>query len=382
MRICLYTETALPKLGGQEWAVDALAQHLQQLGQDVRVLAPHPRRPLRARDASLPYPVERHPRFYSTRRLVAWYRYWLLRLMRRWPFDVLHCHGLYPSGYLAALCKERLRVPLVLTSHGGDVYEGNVRLKRPLLRQRAVRALADADALIAISRFTHERFLALCPHARSVVDIPNGVDLEPFIRPVRQPAEMDAAIRPGQYVLFLGRLKRRKGVDVLLDALVQVPANGTIQLVVAGEGEERPALETQAARLRLTGRVRFVGAVFGQVKSYLLQNAVCLAVPSRQSESFGLVVLESYASGRPVIASTLPGLQDLIQPERTGWLVPPEAPAAWAGVLRHVLTQPPARTLGEFARDVARHYRWEAVARRHLTLYEKLRASAPTRRAG
>src|SRR5271170_2937557 len=128
MRICLYTETALPKIGGQEMVVDALARRYQALGHDVVVLAPHPRLPLRANDGSLPYPVVRHPRFYSTRYLVSWYRWFLLRLFRKRPFDVLHCHGLYPSGYLAALCKEQLGVPVLVTSHGGDVHRDNVRL--------------------------------------------------------------------------------------------------------------------------------------------------------------------------------------------------------------------------------------------------------------
>src|ERR1700736_3083863 len=98
MRICLYTETALPKMGGQELVVDALARTFQNLGHEVVVLAPYPRRPLRAHDTSFPYRVVRHPRFYSTRHLVSWYRWWLLRLHRAQAFDVLHCHGLYPPG--------------------------------------------------------------------------------------------------------------------------------------------------------------------------------------------------------------------------------------------------------------------------------------------
>ena len=94
MRICLYTETALPKMGGQEVVVDALARHFQELGHGVMVLAPHPRLPLRARDQALPYPVMRHPRFYSTRRFVSWYHWFLLRLHRTFRPDVLHCHSL------------------------------------------------------------------------------------------------------------------------------------------------------------------------------------------------------------------------------------------------------------------------------------------------
>ena len=130
MRICLYTETALPKIGGHEMAVDALAREFLALGHEPVVLAPHPRRPLLADDGSLPYPVVRHPRFFSTHWFVSWYRWYLQRLFARQSFDVLHCIGLYPPGYLAALSRHRLNVPVLITSQGGDVYEKNVRLAK------------------------------------------------------------------------------------------------------------------------------------------------------------------------------------------------------------------------------------------------------------
>lgn len=103
MRICLYTETALPKIGGQEMVVDALARQFQTLGHHVVLFTQPPRRPLQTNDETLPYPVVRHPRFLSTRRLVGWYRLWLERLHRRERFDVLHCHSTHPCGYLAVL---------------------------------------------------------------------------------------------------------------------------------------------------------------------------------------------------------------------------------------------------------------------------------------
>src|SRR5579859_4987618 len=108
MRICLYTSTALPKIGGQELAVDALARQFQIQGHEVVVLAPHPRLPLRARDSELPYPVVRHPRLYSTRRFVNWYTWWLLRLHRKHAFDIVHSQGVYPHGYLGTLARSRL----------------------------------------------------------------------------------------------------------------------------------------------------------------------------------------------------------------------------------------------------------------------------------
>jgi glycosyltransferase involved in cell wall biosynthesis len=375
VRICVYTETALPKLGGHEMAVDALARQYQRLGHDVVVLAPKPRR-LRTRDSDFPYPVVRHPRFISTRRLVSWYRYFLLREFRRRPFDVLHCQGIYPPGYLAALTRDRIGVPVVITSQGGDVNEQNVRLRKPELRRRHAVALARADALVSIGRFTLEGFRRLCPEARRVVTIPNGADLDPFRAPAHQPADLDPAIRPGAYALFLGRLKDRKGVDVLISALAMVPATGGVQVVIAGDGEERPALEAQAARLGLTDRMRFVGPVFGATKVYLLQNARFTVMPTRSWEGLPLVACESLAAGTPVLGTRVPGVDDVVVPGKTGWLVEPESAPDLARVMGELLADP-ARTaaLRPSARAAAEGYSWETIARRHLDLYAELIAT-------
>jgi glycosyltransferase involved in cell wall biosynthesis len=207
-----------------------------------------------------------------------------------------------------------------------------------------------------------------------IVDIPNGVDLEPFACQAARPRTLDPAIKPEGYVLFLGRLRRQKGVDVLLEALHQLPASGDAQLVVAGDGEFRPNLENLCHRLGLDKRVRFLGQVVGQDKVYLLQNALATIVPSRGWEAFGLVVLESHAAGRPVIASNLPGLADNVQPERTGFIVSPESPDELAQRLRQVFSEPQKmRQMGETGRRSVGKYAWEHVAARHLELYERLR---------
>jgi glycosyltransferase involved in cell wall biosynthesis len=374
MRICLYTETALPKLGGQETVVDALARPYVQLGHQVTLLAPYPRLPLRVADGDFPYQVVRHLRFYSTRWFVSRYQYFLRRLFRRSRFDILHCHGLYPSGYLAALCKSRLNVPTVLTSHGGDVYENNVRIRKPILRARHELAVRSADRLIAISQFTHDGFLRLGGSESRIVDLPNGVDLEAFAAPAKRPENLDSGIQPGKYLLFVGRLARRKGVDVLLRSLSQLPKSPFVRLVVAGDGDERSALQRLTSELGLTDQVRFIGAAHGQTKTYLFQNALCITVPSRSWEAFGLIVLESYAASKPVIATRLPGLADLVQVEKTGELVHPESADELAQAMQRMIENP-ARTgeMGNAAFRFAAGYSWRAIANRHIALYEELR---------
>jgi glycosyltransferase involved in cell wall biosynthesis len=374
MRICLYTETALPQVGGQEMVVDTLARAYQALGHRVVVLAPQPHSPYQTRDDHLPYPVVRHPRFVSSRYFVSWYRYFLVRLWQRRPCDVLHCHGLFPPGYLGALARTHLDAPVVLTSHGGDLHLDNIRLGKPGVKEKIIQGLEAADALIAISRFTREGYRRLCPQLRRVVDIPNGVDLDMLRTAVPRPTHCDPAIVPGRYLLFLGRLHHRKGVDVLLRALASVPDRGEVQLVIAGEGADRGPLETMAAKLGLNRRVRFVGSVAGGKKNYLLQNALCGVIPSRIWEAFPLVVLEMFAAGKAVIGTHIPGLDDLIE-DATGWSVPPESPEILGRALAEALASPEkTRRRGEAAQQVAMRFDWTAIAKRHLDLYEELAA--------
>jgi len=355
--------------------VDALAREFIRLGHVVLVLAPYPRRGLKVDDSAFPYTVVRHPRYYSSRWFVSWYRWFLLRLHHRWNFDVLHCHGIYPSGYVAALSQPKLRVPLVITSHDWSLSEGRWRLAKPALLGRHQKALATADALVAISQNTAEGYRRLCPEARSVVNIPNGVDLETLRKRESRPGGLDPAIKPGEYILFLGRLKQRKGVDLLLEAFDRLPGPSSTQLVVAGDGDERTALQAKVAGLQVQDRVRFVGWIDGKLKTYLLQNALCAVIPSRESEGFPLVTLECYGAGCPVIAPAIPGLKELVLDGETGMLTKPESVESLARALREFVSSPGyASKLGAQGSQFAGDFSWKTIAQRHLELYESVRA--------
>ena len=371
MRICLYTATALPKLGGQEAVVDSLARHFQKLGHDPVVLAPQPRRPLRAHDSEFPYPVVRHPRFVSTRDFVSWYRVFLKRLHARRHFDIIHCHDVYPTGYLAGLCKPKLHIPLVITSHGGDVRENNPRLERGPIPQRLRAALHAADVLVSIAPFTERNFKRLYPDAPHIVTIPNGIDLAPYQSHAPRPAALDPSIQPGNFFLYLGRLAHRKGVDVLLKAFSQI--GNTPKLVIAGTGDDELTLKDTSAALGLTDRVHFVGRVEGADKIFLLQNAIATIMPSRVWEAFPLVVLETFAAGRPLIGTRVPGIADLIEESKTGRLFTDENPDELAQILRDALAdREKLHQMGTAARDVANRYSWESVAQKHIDLYQQL----------
>jgi glycosyltransferase involved in cell wall biosynthesis len=372
MRICLYTNTALPKVGGQELVVDALGRQFTALGHRVVVLAPWQHKEGRFDPASVPYATAWHPRFFSTRWCVAWYGRWLAALHRRERFDVVHCHGVYPVGYVAASCKAIEGVALVVTSHGDDLpYQ-----RKPHLNDRFRLALKRADAAVAIGRYTEDQYRTVCPDVGRVERIPNGVDLARFAEPAARPTELDPAIQPGRYFLFLGRLVERKGVDVLLRSFAEAARQCDLRLVVAGQGPARAALETLAAGLELGDRVCFVGRAEGDAKTYLLQNGLCTVVATRTWEAFPLVVLESYAAGRPVIGTRVHGLTDVIQSEQTGLLTPAEDVGALAEALLRAARQRKAvEWWGAEARRAAQQYDWRSIACRHVALFEDLIAN-------
>jgi glycosyltransferase involved in cell wall biosynthesis len=172
--------------------------------------------------------------------------------------------------------------------------------------------------------------------------------------------------------LFLGRLDARKGVDVLLNALAAAQ-RCRLDLVVAGKGPKSAALASLADRLGLASRVHFVGQAEGDRKTWLLQNGLCTILSSRIWEAFPVVLLESYAAGRPVIATDVPGLRERVQPGRTGLLVKPEDPQRMAEAIVQMTSQrQQADAWGGAARRFALQFDWNDIALRHLELFKEL----------
>ena len=165
--------------------------------------------------------------------------------------------------------------------------------------------------------------------------------------PVAEPEAAEiAGVEPG-YLLFVGRLRIRKGVEVLLEALREIPM---AELKIAGDGEHRGRLERRASELGLGEVVTFLGNCGAGRVRRLLAGAAALVVPSIY-EGMPLVVLEAMAAGVPVVASAVSGIPEVVVDGETGWLVPPEDPRALGRALEDVLARPQeARRRGEAGR--------------------------------
>jgi len=255
-----------------------------------------------------------------------------VRAARRVDADLLHAHWL-PSGWVAA----RSGRPYVVQVWGTDVELARraPRLARGVLR--GARLVIAASTVLADSA----RELG----ATSVEVIPSGVEL---------PAEVGAEASPPE-VLYAGRLSPEKGVDELVDA-----ARG-MKLVVAGDGP---------LRARVPGALGFVPH---DELQRLYARAAIVACPSRR-EGFGVACLEAMAHGRPVVASSVGGLRDLVVDGETGLVVPPRDPAALRRALERLLEDSDLRRrLGAAGRERARErFSWDAVTDATLAAYRMI----------
>lgn len=257
------------------------------------------------------------------------------RRSRSWA-DVTISHWLTPSAVAASLAGMR---PHVAVAHGGDVH----LLSRIVGGRRLARFIADrSDRIVCVSRDLERRLVELAPTAAQRIDVcPMGADLGPDPDPSAVRAFRDAHSAAGSTsVLFLGRLQPIKGVDVLIEAAARVP--GT-DLWIAGDGPEHARLLDLARAARL--RVSFLGRIDRRERRVALAACDVVAIPSRiepngRMEGTPVVCAESFASGRPVIATRTGGLVEAVEEGVTGLLVPPDDPEALAGALRRFASDP------------------------------------------
>lgn len=362
MRICAFADTFAPLVGGAQTVLHNLATQLTTNGDQISVLAPY----VRGQDNRVHanYPVHRYlspiSKRYGVRQLLiplSW------RYLRQ-GFEILHCHSAYPCAYVASTFKRRLGIPFVVRPYGGDVLSESRVCKNPRLKARVQATLAAADVVIAQGRFLRDVILGLGVSEHRIQIVNNGVDLKSFAQGTPFPHS-----KP--YLLGMGNLVKRKGFDLLLKAFALCPTSD-VDLLIAGDGIERPGLEQLTAELGITSRVRFVGHVEGQMKVDVYRSAMCLICPSR-SEPFSNVILESLAAGLPVIASDTGGNLEQVEHGQHGLLFPSENVAALADTMTRVLND--SQLLNQMRAKVGpfiQRFDWPQVALQYRDIYSKV----------
>ena len=296
----------------------------------------------------------------------------IIRLVRNEHFDLIHAHWLIPQGFIAALSLliTGKRVPLLCTSHGGDLFalkgKGLQRLKRWVMDKSA--------ALTVVSKAMKKTVVDMGIVPDKVEVIPMGVDLKGLFTP-------DPRVqRKTDELLFVGRLVEVKGLQVLLEAMPKVLAKHPVsRLVVAGAGPLESALRAAAKKLNIAGHVDFHGMVMQSKLPMLYRQAMMAVFPfvvtkSGIQEGFGLVVVEAMGCECPVIAGDLPAIHDTVVHEENGLIFPSGSSQALADSILKLLDDSGlrARLAGEGRKRVVQKFDWEIIAGRYAEIYEKI----------
>jgi glycosyltransferase involved in cell wall biosynthesis len=290
-----------------------------------------------------------------------------LRLARTTRPGVIHAHWFVPQGIVAVLVGRILRIPVVITAHGGDVYGLRGRLLDALRRALASRC----EAVTVVSRDMATKL----PEATSRRGepprvMPMGVDTQRFS------AKRERVENSDQTLLFVGRLAKKKGVEYLIHAFPDILArHPDARLVVVGDGPCRGELETLSSQLGLADRIRFAGAQPPAELPRFYAGSRVFVGPSvvargGDTESFGLVFVEAMAADCPVVGTSVGGIPDVVIHGRTGLLVEPKSPGALAAAINGLLDSPAeAGKMGALARRwVRRKFDWRQVAQRYANL--------------
>jgi glycosyltransferase involved in cell wall biosynthesis len=292
------------------------------------------------------------------------------KICREQRIDVLHVHWPFPHGLMALLPGWLLGSKVVHTCHSAEfALAAGSKLSTSVLAF----CLRRSFAITANS--THTTGLVRKVSGRDARIIPWGATVQ--VDPTAKPVPQDVPL-----LLFSGRLIERKGVDFLLRAMPKILSRQKVRLVITGDGHCRPEWERLAQSLGLDGAVSFAGFVSNAELSALFRSCSVYVHPAiydskGDTEGQGVVLVEALSNRRPVVASAVGGIVDLIKDGETGLLVPEKNPEAIAEAVLRLLNEPElAQRLGEqgfiYARD---YYDWDRIINQYEAIYQECVAS-------
>ncbi|MBE7474492.1 MAG: hypothetical protein DPW09_32885 [Anaerolineae bacterium] len=373
MKIALISPYDFPYPGGVTEHIIALAREARRRGHEVHILAAcsgdrgeiFPQtRPVTRRVMSIPIAgavarVGLSPTSYAR----------IKRILQREAFDVIHLHEPLTPSITWWTLWHASRMSQAVTI--GTFHAYHERPNWLYARGRPIfgQLFSRLDGLIAVSEAAREFAYRMFPGNYQI--IPNGVDLHRFGRTDR--IEKKDPHRP-LTILFVGRLDKRKGFPILLEAFLALkPLYPQAQLQVVGpfspkEGEYYQKI----ARARHVTGLDLVGYVSPERLPAFYQQADIFCAPSIGFESFGIVLLEAMAAGLPIVASNIAGYRTVLTDGREGRLTPPGDPQALARMLARLIEQPGLRqTMGRQGRLTASRYSWEQIGNEILEAYRE-----------
>jgi glycosyltransferase involved in cell wall biosynthesis len=362
-KIALVSDWYYPRVGGIEYAINALARNLQDLGHEVHVITGRP-------DGYVP---SREEDELTVRRLeglsysgalvspVAFYRLW--HILQEEGYDVVHAHGLDSPMALMSLVFSRLTgTPALITNHS---FIGRAPL-RPFLLTGARMFLRATKAVIAVSRLVGEEsgLMTEAPVHR----IPNGVDT---YSPNGANQFLNLAPQGKTLVVTVSRMTEKKEVDRMIriaPALLERHPN--LFFVMVGDGPLKEPLEKAAQSRGLNGSFLFTGGVSRETVLHILTQAQIFVLPCTR-EAFGIAILEAFLMKVPVIAMKQSGAAEVVIHEETGLLA--ETDEDLISQVNKLITNPSlASSLSAAAYEEVNRYQWSTIARQVEDVYASI----------
>jgi phosphatidyl-myo-inositol alpha-mannosyltransferase len=367
VRIALTCPYTWDDPGGVQVHVRELATFLLAEGHDVKVLAPVRRRASEPWVRAVGRPVD--VRYNASNAPIdprpwSWFR--VRDALQAFGPDVVHVHEPFaPSTSMWATLASRS--PVVATFHSGAQRSRLYDLSAPVLRRLSRRIRVRVAVTATAERAAFARI------GGSFEIVPNGVDVGRFAN--AEPADLGE----GTKLLFVGRLDERKGFPTAVQAFAQLaPDRPGLRLVVVGDGPQRSALDGLTPEVR--ARVNMLGAV-PNVDLHPYEVACDLYLGTAVGgESFGVVLIEAMAAGLPIVASDIPGYDEVVSDGIEGVLVPPRDAGAVARAAAAILDDPElAGRMSKAGRERARNYDWSVVGAHLEEVYGRAIALGPLR---
>lgn len=367
LRVALVASSYAPHIGGVEQHTAHVGEQLRARGHEVEVwtVARQGQSAVRVVDGVT---VRELPTPLPARNLAAGLRFArsapsaLLRWLDAWRSfrpEVLHVQCFGPNGLYAYGLSAVTRTPLMISSHGetdaddNDVFRTSFLIPTGLRRAvQAAHAVTGCSASVVTD--LHDNF-----GGQGVVVVPNGVEA----------IDLDAVGRQTGRVIGVGRLEHNKGFDLLMRAMALTDDS---HLVLVGDGRQRQQLEALSVSLGISERVTFLGARSVEETRRAIADAEVLVMPSRK-ESFGIVALEAWSAGTPLVATSTCGPADFVTDGQDGLLVDPHDTAALAGTIEGLLEDNELRRRLAAAGSVrVQEYTWDSVVDRYLAIYREI----------
>jgi teichuronic acid biosynthesis glycosyltransferase TuaC len=280
-------------------------------------------------------------------------------------FDLIDAHYFYPDGIAAVMLGRHFGRPVTITARGTDInLIPDYRLPRRMIQWAA----RESAGMITVCAALKDGLVELGAQADKVRVLRNGVDLQTF-RPVDRDAARAELGLTAPTLLSVGHLIPRKGHDLVIGALAQLPGYG---LLIAGQGPEEQRLRALAGSSGVADRVRFLGRVaHDQLRK--VYSAADLLILASSREGWANVLLEAMACGTRVAASDVWGTPEVVAEPAAGALFKDRTPDAIAATVRAVMAQPMDRAA---TRRYAEGFSWDQTTQGQIDLFRAIVASS------